>query len=117
MTMTVARQFARNSTAGVLVAILGCQPGLAAQTQLVTPAELQKEAAAHTRTRQQNRDTVTAFLTSPEARRVLGSAPLGLERVKAAVSSLNDQELARLAARSEKVQADFAAGRITDRDL
>jgi hypothetical protein len=38
-------------------------------------------------------------------------------QVKTAVSTLNDQELARLAARSEKVQADFAAGRLSDRDL
>jgi hypothetical protein len=30
---------------------------------------------------------------------------------------LNDQELARLAERIEKVQADFAAGKMSDRDL
>jgi hypothetical protein len=37
--------------------------------------------------------------------------------VKTAVSSLSDQELAQLAARSTKAQADFAAGRLEDRDL
>jgi hypothetical protein len=30
---------------------------------------------------------------------------------------LDDQELARLAARADKAQADFAAGRIEERDL
>jgi hypothetical protein len=38
-------------------------------------------------------------------------------QVKTAVSALNDQELARLAARSEKVRADFAGGILSDRDL
>jgi hypothetical protein len=33
------------------------------------------------------------------------------------VSFLSDQELARLAVRSETAQKDFAAGRISDRDL
>jgi hypothetical protein len=39
------------------------------------------------------------------------------EQVKTAVSSLSNQELAQLAARSAKAQADFAAGRIEDHDL
>jgi hypothetical protein len=39
------------------------------------------------------------------------------QRVKTAVSSLNDEELARMAARAQKVQADFAAGTLSDRDL
>jgi hypothetical protein len=37
--------------------------------------------------------------------------------VKNAVSRLNDEELAQLAARASKAQADFAAGRLSDRDL
>jgi hypothetical protein len=39
------------------------------------------------------------------------------ERVKSAMATLSDQELAALALRSEKAQADFAAGALTDRDL
>jgi len=37
--------------------------------------------------------------------------------VRTAVSTLNDQELARLASRADKAQADFAGGRLEDRDL
>jgi hypothetical protein len=33
------------------------------------------------------------------------------------VSNLNDAELAQLAARAEKAQANFAAGDLSDRDL
>jgi hypothetical protein len=38
-------------------------------------------------------------------------------QVKTAVSTLNDAELAQLASRADKAQADFAAGRLSDRDL
>jgi hypothetical protein len=38
-------------------------------------------------------------------------------QVKTAVSTLNDQELAQLAARADKAQADFAAGNLSERDL
>jgi len=38
-------------------------------------------------------------------------------RVKAAVPTLSDQELAQIASRAEKAQADFAAGTIGNRDL
>jgi hypothetical protein len=37
--------------------------------------------------------------------------------VKAAVSTLDDAELAQLATRVNKAQADFAAGTLDDRDL
>ena len=33
------------------------------------------------------------------------------------MSSLSDEEVAQLASRAEKAQADFAAGRMSDRDL
>jgi hypothetical protein len=39
------------------------------------------------------------------------------QQVKNAVSRLSDQELAQLAARASKAQADFAAGSLSDRDL
>jgi hypothetical protein len=39
------------------------------------------------------------------------------QQVKTAVSTLNDQELAQLAARADKAQADFSAGNLSERDL
>jgi hypothetical protein len=38
-------------------------------------------------------------------------------KVQAAVSSLTDQELAQLASKASKAQADFAAGTMSDLDL
>jgi hypothetical protein len=110
-------QFTRSLTVSVLVLMLGVSPNLPAQTHVVTPADLQKEAVASTRARQHNLETVNRFLSSPASERVLGTAGIDPAQLKTAVSALSDEELARLAARSEKAQADFAAGRMSDRDL
>jgi hypothetical protein len=84
---------------------------------VVNPADLQKEVLAATGARQRNMETINGFLSSTKVQKVLGSVGIDPEQAKTAVSSLNDQELARLAARAETAQADFAAGRMSDRDL
>ncbi|HKW25774.1 MAG TPA: PA2779 family protein [Terriglobales bacterium] len=103
--------------AGVLVVFFAFPSNLAAQAHVVSPADLQKETAAASQARQRNLETVTQFLSSPRAQKALRSAHMDPTQVKTAVSSLSDQELAQLASRSTKAQADFAAGRIDDRDL
>jgi hypothetical protein len=112
-----AGEFTRVGFAFVLGAILVVQPSLLAQTHVVSPDELQKEAVATTRARQSNAQTVTQFLSSPAAKKALRSAHLDPTRVKTAVSALSDEELAQLASRAEKAQADFAAGTLSNRDL
>jgi hypothetical protein len=47
----------------------------------------------------------------------LKSAHIDAQHVQNAVSQLSDQELAQLASRASKAQADFAAGTLSDRDL
>ncbi len=112
-----AWQLPRVGPAFMLGAMLLLPFGLLAQTHVVSPDQLQKEAVAATRARQDHLKTVTQFLTSPKAQKALRSAHLDPTRVKTAVSSLSDEELARMASRAEKAQADFAAGDINNRDL
>jgi len=69
------------------------------------------------RARQRDLESVRQFLSSPRAERALKSARMDPARVKTAVSTLSDQELAQLASRAEKAQAEFAAGTLSDRDL
>jgi hypothetical protein len=107
----------RTLMAGVLALFFAFPSNLAAQAHVVSPADLQKEAMAASQARQRNLETVTQFLSSPRAQKALRSAHMDPTQVKTAVSSLSDQELAQLASRSTKAQADFAAGRIDDRDL
>ena len=115
--MTSGWQSFRMGIVLVLITIFAVQPGLLAQTHVVSTADLQNEAVAATSARNQNMQTVTKFLSSPIAQKALQSARMDLTKVNSAISSLSDQELARLAARAEKAQIDFAAGRLTDRDL
>jgi hypothetical protein len=117
MTLSGVWRFARSLTVSVLVPMIGVSGSLSAQTHVVNPADLQNEAVTASSVRQHNLQTINSFLSSSKADKVFGAAGIDPSQLKTAVSALNDQELARLAARSEKAQADFAAGRLTDRDL
>ncbi|HEV2669313.1 MAG TPA: hypothetical protein VG324_30625, partial [Blastocatellia bacterium] len=57
------------------------------------------------------------LFSSDETRKAMEAAQISPEKVDAAVSTLSDEELARLATRADKIDKDFAAGRISDRDL
>jgi hypothetical protein len=92
------------------------QDGLA-QSHVVSPTELQSAAVASTQARQRNLEMLQQFVASPSAEKALKSAHLDAQQVKNAVSRLNDQELAQLASRANKANADFAAGTLSDRDL
>jgi hypothetical protein len=109
----------RYLTACILVTIFAVPPSLMAQTSshIVSPSDLQKAALSATQVRQQNLASVRQFLSSDRATKALQSAHMDATQVKNAVSSLSDAELAQLAARAQTVQADFAAGRLGDRDL
>ncbi|MFB3812804.1 MAG: PA2779 family protein [Terriglobales bacterium] len=115
--LTDMRQFLRRLLACTLVIVVAGCPGLLAQGHVVSPADMQKEMLAATQARQRNLDTVTRFLSSPKAGKAMKSARMDPEQVKTAVATLNDEELAQLASRAEKAQADFAAGALSDRDL
>ncbi len=66
---------------------------------------------------QHNLDSLQHLLSTPTAEKALKSAKVDAQQVKTAVSTLNDQELAQLAARADKAQADFYAGTLSERDL
>src|SRR5439155_10789872 len=115
--LSYLRQSVRVATACILVTIFAVPSSLMAQTHVVGPADLQKEMVAATQARRHNLDTVRQFLSSLVAEKALKSAHMDPAQVKTAVSSLSDQELAQLASRADKAQADFAAGDMSDRDL
>jgi hypothetical protein len=60
---------------------------------------------------------VQHLLSTPAAEKAMKSAKVDLQQVKTAVSSLDDQELAQLAARANKAQADFSAARVRQEKL
>jgi nucleoid-associated protein YgaU len=112
-------QCVRALTACVLATIFAVPQNLLAQAaeHVVSSSELQKTAVEASRARQQNLDTLKEFFSSERAQRALKAAHSDPEQVKKAVASLSDAELAQLASRAKKAQADFAAGNLSDRDL
>src|SRR5215468_9501497 len=94
-----------------------CATSVLAQTHVVSPADIHKELVNAAQTRQKNLQKVERLFSSDEALKALESARMNPEQVNAAISTLNDDEVARLASRADKLDQDFAAGRLSDRDL
>ncbi len=111
------RRSVRVFAACILVICFAVPPDLLAEAYVVSPDDLQKEMLDASQARQRNLESLRQFLSSPRAEKALKSAHMDSTHVKTAVSTLSDQELAQLASRADKAQADFAAGRLSDRDL
>lgn len=104
-------------TAFVLATLLMVPQDLVAQAHVISALELQKQRIAASETRRQNLEIVNGFLSSPQAEKAMQIVHTNPNQVRTAVSNLSNDELARLAVRAQKTQADFAAGSISDRDL
>ena len=108
----------RALTAAVLAGFAVPQSMVAqAVDHLVSPSDLQKAAVGASQQRQQNLDTLRAFLSSDKATKAMKSAHMNPQQVTEAVGSLNDEELAQLATRANTAQNDFAAGNLDNREL
>jgi hypothetical protein len=90
---------------------------LQAQEHVVPPADLHKELLNAQQSRQANLARVDKFFSSEVAKKALSSAKINEQKVEKAASFLSDEELARLAQRSEKIQNDFAAGSLTNEQI
>lgn len=110
-------QSIRAVTACVLAMIFAGPQNLVAQAHVVSMGELQKQAVAASQARQKNIEIVTNFLSTPSAEKAIKSIHADPRQVKTAITNLNDEELAQIANRAQKAQADFVAGSLSDRDL
>jgi hypothetical protein len=103
------------------IAALFVAAGLPARAQerqhVVSLSDLSKDAARPAQTRQANEEAVRTLLSSDQGQQALKSAGLDYQKVDKAVGQLSDEDLAKLAQRSRQAQTDFAAGRISDRDM
>ena len=111
------RQSIRVVIACLFAILFAIPPDAMAQSHVVKPSELQQDMLTATQTRQHNLETLQNFLSTPEAARAMQSAKIDPQQVKTAVATLNDDDLAQLSSRATKAQNDFAAGRLSDRDL
>lgn len=90
---------------------------LAAQTHVVSPSDLQQATVASSQVRQNNIAALNQFFSLPAAQKALNEAHMDVNQVKSGIASLSDAELAKLSARANNAQRDFAAGSLTDHML
>lgn len=114
---SLLRQSLRLLTACILVTIFAIPQSLLAQAHLVGPEQLHQQLLSASQARKNNLESLQSFFSSAMAGKALRSLHADRRQVTTAISSLSDQELARLAARAHRADADFAAGNINDHDL
>jgi hypothetical protein len=110
-------QSTRIAVGCVLLSLFAFSPNINAQTPVVSQADIHKELVNSSQTRQKNLEKVQNFISTGIAQKSSATAKIDSARVNAAVSTLSDAELAQLASRADKIQSDFAAGRLSERDL
>src|SRR5262249_99802 len=88
-----------------------------AQAPTVSSSELQQAITAAAQTRQKNLVDVRSFFASEHVRAALKSGKIDYRKVDKAVATLSPEELARLAAKTNEIQTDFAAGALTNQQL
>ena len=108
--LTLKRHSALVAMACAWFTLFAAHPILRAEDHVVSSAEIQRDAVAATTARQHNVATITRFLSSSQAKLALKDAHVNPTEVKTAVANLSDEEVAQLASRVDKAQADFAAG-------
>jgi hypothetical protein len=107
----------RKIPAGVLALALGMPVMMPAQDQVVSPSELRKDVREASKARQEHASRLRKFLGSDVARNAVGAAKLDSARIDKAISAMSDEELARLASKSQQIEEDFAAGRLTNTQI
>lgn len=97
--------FSRTVIAGMLVVLFALPPqNAAAQSHIVSPSELHQQVVNPSRIRQNSVEQIERFFSTPLAQKVLPDHHIDAKQVMIAVSRLSDDELVRVAARSEKAQ-------------
>lgn len=115
------RSFAKTGVSLLVAALVFMTAAIPLRAQekqhVVSLSDLNKDAARPAQTRQANEEAVRTLLSSDPGQRALKSAGVDYQKVDKAVGQMTDEDVAKLAERSRRAQDDFAAGRISDRDL
>jgi hypothetical protein len=88
-----------------------------AQDHVVSASDIQKDLAAASASRDKQVAQLESFLSSPQAQQAMKIEHVSYQEVDHAIQLLSSDDLARLSARSEIAQKDFAAGNLSNRDL
>jgi len=107
----------QTAAALTLVSILLVPVNVVAEEHVVTAADLHQQVVTATQARRVNLEQARNFFSSEPVSKALESARIDPEKLQKAIPLLSDQELARIAAQSKNLQADFAAGALSNQQL
>lgn len=92
-------------------------PQLSAEDHVIPQTSLHQALVNASVARQKQIAQVKSFFSSKPVASALKKGGVDLRQVQQAVPNLNDQELAQLATRTQKIQNDFAAGALSNERL
>ena len=88
-----------------------------ADQHVVSLGELNKAAAGPTETRRANEAEIRQLFATVDGQKALKSANVEYAKIDRAVSSMSDEDVARISSRAREIDRDFAAGNLSDHDL
>jgi hypothetical protein len=120
--MNVCAKWCGWALAIVLLASFAMNPASvqAQEKHVVSSQELNRDTTRPGESRGANEAALRQLFSSEQAQQALKSANIDYTKVDKAITELNDEDLAKLAARSRQTQNNFAGGRagsLSDRDL
>jgi hypothetical protein len=110
MTLSSYQSIALTTALAVLSYTVMPQTAMAAETHVVPLAELQQRAHASQTARAQNLRDLDRVLSLPQAQEALSKAKVNPNHVRVAISSLSDQELAKLAQNARVAEQEVEGG-------
>lgn len=84
---------------------------------IVPAPDLHQAVRAAAQVRQDHLNKLDKFFATEPARKAMETVKLDPAKVSQALALLSDDELARLAAQSDKIQHDVAAGALTNQEI
>ena len=90
--------------------VVGAQTANSAGRHITDRAAIDQALTAKTASQDQQRDVIRRALQRPEAQKIASQFGLTLTQVDAAVGTLSDQDLDRVATQATRVEASYAGG-------
>jgi hypothetical protein len=101
----------------VLLVFISIPVSYGADTHIVSTSDLQHAIQQQSQNRVENLAKVQNFFSSRLATDTLKGAKVDSIQIRKAVSTLSNEELARLASQTQKIQNDVAGGALTHRQV
>src|SRR3984957_3379491 len=96
----------------------GPMPGQSQTDQhVVSLGELNKDAARPAETRRANEAEIRQLFATVDGQKALKSANVDYAKIDRAVSSMSDEDVARISSRARELDRDLGGGNLTDHDL